>query len=281
MTMAGRYAAGAAGLALVVSLVGCGAGSGKDKPSADGASGTPRTAAEALDRTVKRLGSVTSYQASVEISTVVAGARKHLFGEVASRPKDQAVQYDVPFTTKPGEDDPGSSKVLAGDKLYLKNLKLLELIDKPWIGIPLSGVKPTDSQIMGLVAQIRQPDPLLHARMFTASKDVHTVGREPMGGTTTTRYQGTFALSEALTRLDAAERATAQAVYAPFGATPYFEIWIDDQRLVRKIGLVSRRDAKRQLNATMTYSTFDTPVSITTPPPAEVEDITAGEKIPA
>jgi hypothetical protein len=45
--------------------------------------------------------------------------------------------------------------------------------------------------------------------MFTASKDVHTVGRETTGETPTTRYQGTFVLSEALTKLDATERTEA------------------------------------------------------------------------
>jgi hypothetical protein len=68
----------------------------------------------------------------------------------------------------------------------------------------------------------------------------------------------------------------------PFGATPYFEVWIDRQGLVRKIGLVSRRNAKRRLNATMNYSTFDGPVSITAPAPNEVKNLTdpPGKNIP-
>jgi hypothetical protein len=278
MTMAGRCAAGAAGLALVVSLAGCRANA--NKPSADGVSSSPRTAAEALDQAVKRLGSVTSYQASVAVDTVVGSRRRHLSGEVASRSKDQALEYDVPFVNT-DEGDPGSSEVLLGDKLYVKNLKLLEVIHKPWISFSLSALKSTDTNVMALVAQVRQPDPLLHARMFTASKDVHTVGRETMGGTPTTRYQGTFTLSEALSKLGPAERTEVQAIYGPFGTTPYFEVWIDDHRLIRKINVVDRRGTKRRLNATMNYSTFDTPVSITPPAPNEVKNLTDPTTIPA
>src|SRR4051812_8954458 len=93
-----------------------GCGAGQNKPAADA---SPRTPAEALAGAVRRLGSVTSYQASVSISRVVAG-------------------------------------------------------------------------------RTCQPDPLLHARMFTASKDVHLVGRETIGGTSTIRYQGTFELGAGL-----------------------------------------------------------------------------------
>lgn len=274
MTMAGRYSAGAAGLALVASLAGCGAHSGK--PSA---SGSPRTAAEALDQAVKRLGSVTSYQASVSFSTVVGSKRSHLSSEVTSRSKDHALQYDVPFNNSEA-GDPESSAVLLGDKLYIKNLMLIEVIHKPWVSLSLSALKSSDTDVMALVAQVRQPDPVLHAKMFTASKDVHTVGRETTGGTPTTRYQGTFALSEALTKLGPAERTEAQTIYKSFGTTPYFEVWIDDQRLIRKINLVDRRGKKRRLNATMNYSAFDTPVDITPPAPNEVKNLTDPKGIP-
>ncbi|WP_285629261.1 hypothetical protein [Actinoallomurus iriomotensis] len=274
MTMAGRYAAG---LALMMSLAGCVGNSGM--PSADGTSGSPRTAAEALDQAVKRLGSVTSYQASVSFSTVVGGKSSHLSSEVTSRSKDHALQYDVPFNnTEAG--DPESSVVLLGDKLYIKNSMLIEVIHKSWVSLSLSALNSSDTDVMALLAQVRQPDPVLHAKMFTTSKDVHTVGRETMGGKPTTRYQGTFALGEALTKLGPAERTEAQAVYKTFGTTPYFEVWIDDQRLIRKINLVDRRGTKRRLNATMNYSTFDTPVEITPPAPNDVKNLTTPAGIP-
>jgi len=268
MTMAGRYAAGAAGLALVASLLGCSAG-GSTKTGA-----SPRTAAEALDQAAKRLGSVQTYQASVSLSTVVGTTRKHLLGEMTSRSKDQALKYNVPFSfDEDGNGTSDSTQLLLGDRLYIKNRGLLEVLHRSWIGIPLSGLKPADTYVTALLAQIHQPDPMLHARMFTAAKDVHTVGRETTGGTLTTRYQGTFVLSEALTKLDATERAEAEAVYGPFGAAPYFEVWIDDHRLVRKINMVSKRGAKHRFNATMNYSTFDIPVSITAPPPNDLKDL--------
>ncbi|MFB9831343.1 hypothetical protein [Actinoallomurus acaciae] len=278
MTMAGRCVAGAAGLALVVSLMGCSANGNRPGRAGD----SPVTAAEAMGQAASRLRSVQSYQASVSVSTVVGSTRKHLFGEMTSRSKDQALKYDVPFFDKDGNAISDSTQILLGDRLYIKNQVLLEVIHKSWIGIPLGGLKPADTHVTALLAQIHQPDPLLHARMFTASRDVHLVGRETTGGTPTTRYQGTFVLSDALARLDAPERTEAQAVYGPFGTTPYFEVWIDDHRLVRKINIVSRRGAKHRVNATVNYSTFDTPVSIAAPPSNDLENLpgSATENIP-
>jgi hypothetical protein len=278
-TKAGRAGTGAAGLALIASLAGCMANHGTHAH----ASAHPATPQEVLEKAAKRLGAVTTYQASVSLSTVVGGTRKHLFGEVESRSKDQAVKFDVPSVYHDTAfDDPGSTQVLLGDKLYVRDVRLLQVIHKSWIGIPLSGLKPADTYVMALLAQIHQPDPLLNTRMFTASRDVHLVGRETTGGTATTRYQGTFTLSAALAKLDATERTEAQAIYGPFGATPYFEVWIDDHGLVRKINMVSRRGAKHRFNATMNYSTFDAPVSITAPPSNDLKNLPgpAGNNIP-
>jgi hypothetical protein len=46
---------------------------------------------------------------------------------------------------------------------------------------------------------------------------------------------------QALTKLDATGRTEAEAVYGRFGPNPYFEVWIDDHGLVRKINMVSKR----------------------------------------
>ena len=269
--------AGAAGLVLLVSLGGCrldgeGNASGGARPA------TPQ---QVLEKAIKRLGAVTTYQASVSLSTFVGGMSEHLDGEVVSRPKDGAVRFDIPYTIDDeAVDDAGSDQILLGDKLYIKNYNLIAVIHKPWIGISLATLRPADP-VMALVAQMHQTNPLPQIRMFTTSKDVHTAGRETKGGTPTSRYQGTFALDKALTKLDATGRAEAQRIYERFGSTVNFDVWIDDHQLVRQISLVSRGAEKRRLNATMTYSTFDTPVSITAPPPKDVKNIDDPKDIPA
>ncbi|MDN3354292.1 hypothetical protein [Actinomadura sp. DC4] len=278
--MAGRYGAGAAGLAVLVTLLGCGAGA-KGRTSSDPRPATPR---QVLERAVKRLGAVTTYQASVSFSTRVNGRSDHLDGEVAGRPKDQAMQLDVPYTV--GDDldeamgDVGSTQVLLGGRLYVEDLNLIQVLHKPWIGIAIGDLTPTDP-IMGLVATMHQTDPLPQARMFTASKDVRAVGQETVGGTSTTHYQGTFALGDALNRLDATDRAEAQAINEPYGDTVNFDVWIDGRQLIRQIGLVNRDGTKRRLNVTMNYSTFDTPVTITAPPPKDVKNLNDPKDIPA
>jgi len=275
--LVGRCGAGAAGLMLAVSIAGCGWGGGDKVPG----TARPATPQQVLEKAVKRLGAVTAYQASVSLAVLAGGRSRHLDGEVASRPKDRAVRLDIPYTVDGDPaDDAGSDQVLLGDKLYIKNPNLIDVIHKPWIGIVVSDLKPADP-VAELVAQMHQTDPLPQARMFTAAKDVHTAGRETTDGTPTTRYQGTFALDEGLTKLDATERAEAREVYGAFGSTVNFDVWIDDHQLVRQISVVSRGAKKRRLNATMNYSTFDTPVSITAPPPKEVKNLDDPKDIPA
>jgi hypothetical protein len=274
-TKAGRYGAGAAGLLLLVSLVGC---TGRGTASSGSRPATPQ---QVLDKAVKRLRAVTTYQASIALSTRMRGKSDHLDGEVASRPKDRAVQFDIPYTIDDSAaDDAGSTQILLGDRLYIKNYNLVEVVHKQWIGLAVSRLKP-DDPVMLLVATMHQSDPLTQATMLTASKDVHAVGRETTGGKSTTRYQGTFVVAEALAKLDAPARAEEQVLHKPFGPTVNFDVWIDDQQLIRQLSLVNRDGTKRRLNATMAYSTFDTPVSITAPPPKDVKNLNDPKDIPA
>jgi hypothetical protein len=256
--------AGAAGFVLV--LAGCVAGHGTSGHAPESAH--PATPQEVLEKAVKRLGAVTTYQASVSVATAAHGRKNEVYGELSSRSKpDRALEFHV--------EDALSTHVLLGDRWYVRDLALLQVSHKPWISLSLS--KAADRGVPRVAAWIHQPDPLLNTKMFTSSKDVRALGAEAAGGTSATHYQGTVALSEALTRLDATERAQAREVYGPAGAHLNFDVWIDAGQLVRKISVVTPPGTKRRLHAIMNYSTFDTPVTITAPPPGQVKDATDRE----
>ena len=94
-------------------------------------------------------------------------------------------------------------------------------------------------------SQGHQVDPALNAKMLTASKDVHSVGKETVGGVSTTHYTGTFTLQDALAKLgtDSAPRHRRSIGQTGFDKMT-FDIWIDGQQLPRKMTLATPPGAK-------------------------------------
>jgi hypothetical protein len=278
---ASRYVAGAAaGLALTASLAGCktDAGGGDASGGGDGKAkgGVHLTAAqEALDKASKKTGDITSFRATLSTSTVVSGQPTDLKGKLAFRLKPKpAMKFDVPTITTAGKTGKGFSEILADDGVYLKIPALANQAGKPWVGFSLSKLSAaTGIDVQGLANQGRQVDPSLNAKMFTASKDVHSVGKETVGGVSTTHYQGTFTLADALAKLGADEKAEAQKLFGQTGIDKLdFNLWIDGKQLPRKISLATPPGAKVQIKTAMNYVAFNVPVSIKAPPQSQVAD---------
>jgi hypothetical protein len=276
---ASRYVAGAAaGLALTVSLTGCrtdagtSKASGTDKP----AGGTQLTAAqEALVKASKKTADLKSFRATLTTSTVLSGKRTDLNGDLAFRLKPTpAMKLDVPPIKTAGKTTAGFQEVFAGDTIYLKVPALAKQAGKPWVGFSTTDLsKVTGVDVQSMQNQGQQANPALNAKMLTASKDVHAVGKETLAGVRTTHYQGTFSLTDALAKLDTTERAEAQKIFGQFGLDKLnFNMWVDGQQLPRKMALATPPGSKLELNVAMKYLAFDEPVSIKAPAKSQVAD---------
>lgn len=276
---ASRYVAGAAaGLALTVSLTGCRTDEGKsdasgsDKP----ANGVHLTAAqEALGKASDRTADLKSFRATLSTSSVVNGQQTDLKGDLAFRLKpDPGMKLDVPAIKTPGKTTAGFQEVFAGNTIYLKIPALAKQAGKPWVSFSTTELsKATGIDVKGLESQGRQADPALNAKMLTASKDVRKVGTETVGGVSTTHYQGTFALSDALSKLGSQQRAEAQKIFNQTGLDKLnFNLWIDGKQLPRKITLATPPGAKLKLDTAMNYVDFNKPVSIKAPAKSQVAD---------
>jgi flavin-binding protein dodecin len=276
---ASRYVAGAAaGLALTVSLTGCradaGAGkaSGGDKP----AGGTQLTAAqEALAKASEKTADLKSFRATLTTSTVVSGKKTDLTGNLAFRLKPTpAMKLDVPPIKTAGKTMDGFQEVFVGDTIYLKVPALAKQAGKPWVGFSTTDLsKATGIDVQSMQNQGQQANPALNAKMLTASKDVHAVGKETVAGVRTTHYQGTFSLADALNKLDTTERAEAQKIFGQLGLDKLnFNMWVDGQQLPRKLALATAPGSKLALDIAMKYLAFDAPVSIKAPAKSQVAD---------
>ncbi|GAB2812701.1 lipoprotein [Actinoallomurus bryophytorum] len=275
---AGRYVAGAAaGLAVALSLTACkgtadkAAAPGGDKP---GGVHLP-TAQDALAKVSSQTAGLKSFRATMSMSTGASGQQTRFTGKLAYRLKPTlAMKFVIPSMNVGGRTSPGISEILVGNELYMKMPALAARSGKPWVGLSFDKLKKSsglDLKAMG--DQGSQGDPTMNAKMLTASKDVRSVGTETVGGVSTTHYQGTFAMQDALTKLDGEQRAQAQKSLGQSGIDKMaFDIWVDGRQLPRKMSMATPPGAKPDMKMTMTYTAFNAPLSITAPPKSQVAD---------
>jgi hypothetical protein len=127
---------------------------------------------------------------------------------------------------------------------------------KPWASITLSQLSASSGDDVG---SISQGDLSQNAKMLTASKDVRLLGKETVGGVSTTHYQGTFDRRDGLAKLSGRQRAEAERSLGQTGLEKMdFDVWVDGQQLPRKVTLASLPGANPSVEMTMTTppSTF-------------------------
>lgn len=274
--MIGRFAAGAAvGTAVVLSATGClGDGGGKTSGSGTTNNGAARlTAAEMLNRASQQTGEITSFQATLTSDTTTAGQRIRLDGTMNYRSKPSvAFKMIVPKMMVNGRAQGGFQEIFLKNTLYMKMPALSARTGKPWMRMSLSelGAK-SGIDIKSMMSQAQQSDPASNVKMLTASKDVRKVGQETVGGVTTTHYQGTYPVQQALAKLNAGQRAKMQQMMGQIGIDKMsFDLWVDGQNLPRKVTVRSPAGAQVTTDTTIVYTGFNTPFSVTAPPASQV-----------
>ncbi len=273
-----RFAAGAAvGTAVVLSVTGClGDGGGKASGSGTANQGaTKLTAAELVNEVSQKTGEIRSFQATITSDTSVSGQHIRLSGRMVYRAKPTvAFKMSVPKMTVNDRTQTGFQEILLNDALYVKMPSVSARTGKPWMRMSLSKLSAKSGvDLQSLLNQSEQADPSANVKMLTASKDVHKVGQETVAGTTTTHYQGTYSVQVALTKLPASQRAKMQQMMSQMGIDKMnFDLWVDGQNLPRKVTVRTPAGGQMSTDTTVTYSGFNTPVSITTPPASQVSD---------
>ena len=118
-------------------------------------------------------------------------------------------------------------------------------------------------------------DPMAQIRMLQASGDFHEVGTETVGGVQTTRYVGSVDVSKLskLSGLNADPRRVMEKGYAELGvSTIDYELWLDQDFLVRKMGINLPGNAGTQ-TITLAISDYNKPVEIEAPPASATVDL--------
>jgi hypothetical protein len=267
-----RFGVGVAlGAALALTLTGC---LGETKSGGSGSAGgaVQLTAAQVLQKASQQTSQATSYTVRFTGKGTesgqpftVRGTSRHQAQPPATH---EALQLKMGGRTLPG----GEQWIIVDDVLYLKVPALSQMYGgKAWYKFSKKDMKKNlGMNLRDLRRQTQQFNPQLMTKMFTVSKDVKAIGTETVEGVQTTHYTGTFRPKEALSKLTSEEREAAKDFFDTGGEKASFNLWIDAQRLPRKLTMKSLPGARDKASLTMVFRDYGKPMNITAPPADQV-----------
>jgi hypothetical protein len=277
--LASRTAIAATVTALVLPLTGClgdvGGSSSGGSGGAGGAGGNAAqlTPVQLLTQSVQKTGNSDTYTAQFSMAMKLPSVgTTQMRGTIRTRLKPSlAFNFKISKMTIGGRQPlPGGVQVrLVGKSVYVGSPALARRTGgKPWIKVPASKL---GKQFRDLRDQADQMDPRSQVQMMTASKDVREAGKKTVGGVQTTHFTGTYRTEEALGKLSAEQRASAQKAIKQAGLDRLgFDLWLDDQQLPRQMTVKSPNGAKTKLRMTMIFRDYGKPLKIGPPAPGSI-----------
>jgi hypothetical protein len=231
-------------------------------------SGAELTAAEVVASAAQREAGLQTYTASIReqvsgsgsatISGTIKFQRSPL--EVATNLTETASGVTIPV-----------SAVVTAKAMYVKlpsSAGLPAAMASKWLKLPL--IKPGGtSPLAGIEQEFQRDNPLSQTAMFAAAEHLLDAGPQVVDGVSTTKYIGSVTAAQAVKSLPAAQRSElAPYLRLVTGKIP-IELWIDGQGNIRKVQVTEHVGADTA-TTTITFLTFNQPVSIATPPASQI-----------
>jgi hypothetical protein len=168
----------------------------------------------------------------------------------------------------PGLDEP-MEVLLDGDTVYLRIPFLQQEGQPSWHAVPADAAGST--QIGGGGSD---PAALLDS-LRGVSDDVRQVGREDVGGVSTTRFAATVSTDAAIEEVPPEDRERLRSQFETFGISELpVEVWIDDDGLARRMELrldelLSATGQASAADIAVEFHDYGEPVDIEPPDPAD------------
>jgi hypothetical protein len=172
------------------------------------------------------------------------------------------------------------------DQVYMRGGVFDELLSqlpgkREWLFVDLTSSDPAVDQFRSLSTGQNNASLLLYF-LLGGSGQVREVGSEEVDGVSTTHYALTADLDRALAEAPAEVADSLQANIEELEAGGVqtkldADVWVDDDRLIRRLGYVYRlSDAGGggQMTATVTFSGFGEPIEFAVPDPDQVAPVT-------
>jgi hypothetical protein len=172
------------------------------------------------------------------------------------------------------------------DQVYMRGGVFDDLLSqlpgkREWLFVDLSSSDPAVDQFRSLSTGQNNASLLLYF-LLGGSGQVRELGNEEIDGVSTTHYALTADLDRALAEAPAEVADSLQANIEELEAGGVqtkldADVWVDDERLIRRVGYVYRlSDAGGggQMTATVTFSGFGEPIEFDVPDPDQVAPVT-------
>ena len=176
-------------------------------------------------------------------------------------------------------------QIIDGDTLYMKMPALTQQLQskQEWLRIDYSEIGKELGIDLSTLGQSGNDPRQMLAQLKAVSGEIEKVGSEQVRGVETTHYKGSVDLRKSPETLPEQQREAARTSIERLieltGSSTYpMEIWVDDDKLVRRMKIaysfdVPGQDDKARFQMTMELFDFGTPVDVTPPPKEEVADI--------
>lgn len=266
-----RYVASIAiGAVLAVALTGCRIGR-EDARRAT----RPASALETLKHVLRNAAGADSYQLATDITSLSdSGDGVMLKGhaDVRSRPS-VGQRWSVSWKTPAGKPAGGIREIILGDTIYLRPSPHELPFRQPWVRLS-SGQMDTLGTVIDRASGVNELSDLSATiAMLSVSSDVQEVGRETVENLTTTHYQGTFAISDARTKLGTRSNVL-RFLQRNNTKVMTFDLWVDGNSFPRRVRLTHQVHPPTTLVVDTAYTAFNRPVTISAPPRSQVFDAT-------
>jgi hypothetical protein len=219
-----------------------------------------------------------SYRASLEVTMTVEGETVRMRGTGAFDNERRLGQMKMRMEGAQQVLPGGMEMVMQGSVFYLRMPALQQLVPdlKPWIEFDLEELGDgMGVDLAALMEASSQQDPRQALDYLKAAGDVEEVGEERIRGVETTRYEGVIDMRQVADRMtDEGNEAAADAVRKTVELTGQnripFEIWVDDDSLVRRMRLDQKVAQADSARITMELFDFGVDVAVQVPPRNQV-----------
>ncbi|MEO3768132.1 DUF1396 domain-containing protein [Streptomyces sp. B5E4] len=277
----GGAALGAAALALTA-FTACGDDEGNGKAGGrkggDAAQPVDVTPAAAVRKATEKAEEFTSLEYRMAGEVPGEGVMEGT-GAISMEPPAMQMTMTVDGATP---DESGEMEIrLVDDAMYM-NLgeeAAAQMGGKTWLKIAMSDAEGGEGGNPLLEMKQADDNPAEEAQMMNAADDLKKVGEEEIEGVETTRYTGTVTLDDLraeLTGLDAKAKKNRQEKIdemAEQGVDEFtMDMWIDGEDHTKQFRMQAETK-EGPLDTTMTFLSYNEPVTVKAPPASETTDM--------
>ena len=150
---------------------------------------------------------------------------------------------------------------------------------KPWLKLDVAQLAKSRNANLGQFRELTQNDPTqMLAYLKATSGNIEKVGIEDVRGVSTTHYRAKVDLAKVADQAPAnvrkAYRTSIVALEDSLGTDKLpVDVWIDKDNLVRRFSEHLKVPGSGNIDFSVDFYDFGTPVTITTPPPSETLDL--------